>query len=439
MDDDFWREFARRFDPYGMIPADQMDALYARRPTAPSDTIVEELALASRQAPPRLVLAGPRGTGKSTELVRVLQTMGGVTQDFVPIYVDVAAAMPTDQVSTLVWLPLLGIAARGALQAWGEAGGPIGRSALARALEKYEVAADVVAELSTYVGAAAKWAGPTGEIVVAGVSGGAKASGALARFARTRLNGPVGNEDAPKAQAVVDAVSEQLERLLTHTGRQPVLLVDGLDKRPDLESVFVALQDAELLLSLPAAIVLSGPIQLRHDTRFASLVMPGRFKPIVLHNLQVIHDEGADARGVDVLREVFAHRAALRDGVAFTDLVTEPALERLAVQSSGVVREFLELVRRAGLAARRRGSSAVDDADLDAAITARRHDYELTLRDEDWDELARVLRTRRPPRGDVDRLVFQNIVACYQNEDVWYRPNELLVPAVRRMVPEEPS
>ena len=59
-----------------------------------------------------------------------------------------------------------------------------------------------------------------------------------------------------------------------------------------------------------------------------------------------------------------------------------------------------------------------------------------------WDELERVLRTRRPPRGDVDRLVFQNIVACYKNDDIWYRPNELLVPAIGRMVgptPQEPS
>lgn len=435
----WWQEFNRRFDPFRLLGPDEVEALYARRPHAPSQRIFDdEFLFAADPSSVRVALAGARGSGKTTEMLRLWKMLAQDGSPAAPVYVDVAASLPEDA-STLTWLPLVVAAVQTAADDWGApaaTGDPLGD-----ALTGFGVGAEVTAKLLGAVSNVSQWVGPEGQAAGALAEAVATSLSGLREFARSaqQLRQPVTDANRREAEALIQALRTELKRLTTASGRPAALLLDGLDKRQDLEAVFRALQDADLLFDVSAAIVLSGPIELRHDPRFAALVMPGRFHTQSVHNLPVVHRDGRPkAVGVDTLVELYNLRAKEDRAFGTIDVLPAALVREAARWSSGVIREFLELVRRSGLAARRGGRDRAVEADLDFAVTERRQQYQATLTVEEWDTLGEVLDTGERPRARVDELLFTNVVACYHNHDLWFRPNELLVEYIRDRRREDP-
>ncbi|MCB9743821.1 MAG: hypothetical protein H6740_14570 [Alphaproteobacteria bacterium] len=436
---EWWQEFNRRFDPFRRLGPDEVDALYAKRPQAPSQRVFDDEFLFD-PANVRVVLAGARGSGKTTEMLRLWKLLAAEGSPAAPVYVDVAASLPEDA-STLTWLPLVVAAVRVAADDWGAPPAP--GDPLGAALKAFSVSTDLTAKLLGAVSKVSMWLGPQGQAAGVMAETAATSLSALREFARgtQELRQAVGDENRLKAEALIGALRVELERLNEAASRPAALLLDGLDKRPDLESVFNALQDADLLLDLPGSIVLSGPIELRHDTRFAALVMPGRFRAVPVHNLLVVHRDGQpESTGVDTLVELYKLRALEDRAFGAIDVLPLKLVKEAAKWSSGVIREFLELVRRTGLAARRAGRDRAEASDLEFAVTERRQQYQATLTAEEWDTLGEVLASGERPRAKVDQLLFTNVVACYHNHDLWFRPNELLVDYIHhRRRDDEPS
>jgi hypothetical protein len=239
---------------------------------------------------------------------------------------------------------------------------------------------------------------------------------------------PAQDGDAASLKALIAAMRAELEAISAAAGCPALLLLDGLDKRSSAESVLAALDEAELLYQLPAALVVSGPMQLSLDPGFAAQLVPGRFRCVVHHNLPVVDKEGAEKRlGSDVLLDLFQRRWRGM-GLAGEPVLSEALVREAARWSSGVVREFLELVRGTCRFALRAQRDAATQEDLRRAVRDRRMDFERTITTELWDQLEHVYETRERPRADVDELVFTNRVACYPNDGTWFRPNELLIP-----------
>ncbi|NOY27354.1 MAG: hypothetical protein GXP62_15915 [Oligoflexia bacterium] len=413
------RRFVAAFDPYRELSPQECAALYVRRDGSPAARIVEALEEGESRA--RIALVGARGSGKSTELRQVMHRLSADGAALVPILVDIGDGLP-EGATTVAWLPVVAAAARAARLDWG--GKAPSGDPLPAALMSIGVGTELLDGLLDVVRVVGPWLGPQGLVATAAATtlkpatellGSAARAAQAAKPTRTMLDSLIG------------ALRLELSSLAQAAGRGAVLLLDGLDKRPTADAVFAALDEADLLTGLPAALVISGPMQLQVDGRFAALLTPGGFDPLTVHNIPVVDRQGA-ARpaGVELLSKLFDCRwkeAGLGDPLVPPKFVNEAAR-----WSSGIVREFLTLVRDTGKAALRDGRALAIQADLELAIRERRHTMEITLDASRWDVLAGVLEDGERPARELDDMVFQNAIVCYQNDSVWYRPNELLVP-----------
>lgn len=437
---DWWKPKLRALDPWRELEAHEIGALYAERETAPFKALALDLSVADCPAEFKVLLCGARGSGKSTELVRLAHE---VTDRYCVIQTDLAEALP-DSANTVAIVTLLGVAALHAIQSWSDpdhvggdhGGGQHGARMLDAALKRF---GDVsVADLLAGVSAVVTMLNPLAGTVIGAGTGVAKAAGAGTSklrhaFARGPLEGRLAPEQRDDALAVVEAVNTILAELEALAGRPPLLLADGLDKRTGVAEVELALSDEHLLRELQAALVLTGPVNLRHNPRFRAV--PGNFKLSLLYNVPVCEraDDGTvsvASAGVGVLADLYERRrkaATLPD-----DMIEAVIVERAAQMSAGIVRDFLGLLSGACKHALQAGRKIVSMGDLELAIKSQRLEMEGYLDQHAINTLHRVLaKGIVPSTEDADTLLFENFIACYPNGHVWFRPHELIVDFVR--------
>jgi hypothetical protein len=433
-----WRPILRALDPLREVGLDEIQALYAERAVAPYKGLATDLAIADQPAALKVILCGARGSGKSTELTRLARE---VREDFCVVHGDLAAGLP-DQAGTLAVVTLLGVAALHGIRTWSGKDEPDNETAaqgsdrLQRALSKFGDQAPKVSKLLDAVsgivtifhppaGAALATTNAAVKVAGAGASVGAELRHALARGPlEGRL--PAGKRD--DAKAVLEAVNEILAELAELAGRPPLLLADGLDKRTGVEEVELALSEEYLLRELQAPLILTGPVNLRHDPRFRTT--PGNFRLALLYNVPVCErsPEGTmrpAKEGLDMLRDLYERRRAAAD--IPKDLIASALIERAALKCSGIIREFLGLLHAACKHALQEQRREVEADDLEAAIKARRLEMEGYLDERHLSILRRVLdKGIVPGTPEADTLLFENFIACYPNGDIWFRPHELI-------------
>ncbi len=430
-----WKEFNRLFDPFARLAEDELEAFYIERRRAPWRQVLDRLETEPAPERVRVLLAGARGTGKTTELLRLAAELGEDGSAFCPVLLDVFDALP-DGAGVLPLLALVGVALRRTADDW--AGGSVqsagggGSDKLAEALRRWNVPEGWLEAAVQAVGAFLLWGGASPEAAAAGVAG----ARLLKEIAFTGLGREDARQDEESVKELLEAIRDELDRLAkANGGRTAVLLLDGLDKRPTREALAASLEDADLLLDIPAAVVLTGPMQLRTDPRYAMLQVAGEFEPITLHNVPVLELDGGAVReheeGIGLLVDLYRRRAEALPGGA--ELLEEVLVRRMARASSGVVREFLAFTKEAGRYARLDGKDRIDAAAVDEALAAHRKDLQTVLDEDRWAILQRVHETRRLVGGELGyELLMANLIACYPNGDVWFRPHELLVPSLER-------
>lgn len=443
---DWWRPKLRALDPWRMVHREEIDDLYAEREGAPYRSLARDLVLAERPADVKVLLCGARGSGKTTELTRLAHD---VEPHFCVVQTDLGMGLP-DEASTLAVVTLLGVAALHAIKAWSDpeadtsalvksGSGPVGRGVerLQKALHRFGDGMPSIGQLIDGVSGIVTFFEPGLATALGTASGVAKATGSATSattklridLARGPLEGRLKPDQRDDAQAVVEAVNQILAELESLAGRPPLLLADGLDKRTRLDEVALALDDEYLLRDLQAPLVLTGPVNLRHDPRFRAV--PGNFRLALLYNVPIWHrdDDGAvqaAPEGIRVIKDLYQRRreeAGIPEGLIDAQLV-----ERAAQSCAGIVRDFLGLLHEAGKNALSRGQRAVDAEDLEAAIKARRLEMEGYLDEQEIEILNRVLdKGKLPGTTEADTLLFENFIACYHNGDIWFRPHELIV------------
>ncbi|MEO1268505.1 MAG: hypothetical protein AAFX99_10430 [Myxococcota bacterium] len=449
----YWKPIVHALDPWRPVSPDQVSALYEPRADAPSRRLARLLRLQSDPKRFKYVLCGARGAGKTTELVRLGQEL---TDAFVPLHIDLEASLPEES-GTLVIVTLLGLAGLKAIQDWsaGEARREQrtqaidrGLSGMERALKQFGVAVDSLKPWLSYLGPvlSALWgnevepgaAALAGEAVGGVASASLKATQQLKRnLSREGLRRRVAEDKLDDANALVEAVNAILLDVEALAGRPPLLLADGLDKRTEMAEVSQALMDIDLLQSIDAPLILSGPIHLRHDPRVRNV--PGLFQLQVLNNIAVARqtEQGVsevNLDGVDMLVRLFAKRKVyyrIPSGCFGPE-----ELRRAAQFSSGLVREFLLLLTYAAEHAIEDEQESVSKDHLDKAIKQRRLDLENYMNDHRLSLLKRVMESGTMPGSeDADLLLFNNFIVCYANGDLWFQPNALLMSYVENFAP----
>ena len=431
---DWWKPKIGALDPWRELGPHDIDDLYAERQTAPYQDLARQLLVIDHPAQFKVLLCGARGSGKSTELVRLARE---IERDYCVVQTDLGAGLP-DSASTLAVVTLLGVAALYALENWsGPDAIPMelssrGASKLDGALARFGHAVPVSDLMKAVGGIVTLFAPGTGAAIGATGSVVEAASKGSARLRSALTHGPLGDRLEPEqyedARMVVEAVNGILADLEHACGRPPLLLADGLDKRTSVEDVEVALRDEQLLREIDAPLVLTGPVNLRYDPRFRKT--PGNFRLSILYNVPTREqaDNGAVrfcSTGIAMLKDLYARR---RDAAGLADLIPDAIVEKAAKLSSGIVRDFLRLLHAACMNAMSASRTAVVESDLEQASKTQRLEMQGYLSQGDIDTLRHVLDQRMVPETNkADTLLFENFIACYPNGDLWYRPHELIV------------
>jgi len=436
---EWWRPKLRALDPWREVGLGEIHELYAERQRSPYRSLATNLRLARHPSEVKIILCGALGCGKTTELTRLAHDVKG---DFCVIKADLADGLP-DEASTLAVVTLLGVASLHALKLWSAPDAdlatllqslenPVGRGAnlLQTALSRFGEALPSVATLIEGVSHIVTLFDPragTGLAAAKSVITAARVTTSVTSklrhdLARGPLEGRLQPDQRDDAQAVVKAVNGILDELQSLSGRPPLLLADGLDKRPELDKITVALGEEYLLRELDAALVLSG-------------AAPGNFKLSLLYNVPVWRrEENGDVvhepEGISVLRDLYQRR---RSEAGFPEnLFAEQLIEQAAKNCAGIVRDFLRLLEEAGKNALNRNAYTANDQDLEIAIKTLRLEMEGFLDEQDLRILRRVLdKGTLPASPEADTLLFGNFIACYHNGDIWFRPHELIVQFVR--------
>ena len=441
-----WRDVVRIFDPQHSLAPHETDDLYAERPDAPHERVLESLNAATRDSPAKILFCGTRRGGKSTELARVHRLC---QDDYFVVPLDVRDHTSPSHVSALEVLTLMGLSAASAACLDAATAKPPLKQLLT-GFQKAIKSADsqkVLGEIDVV-----KWVkaiAATGALLVAGPEGLAAAKvaepivGPLA--GGTKIGLPftgsfrTGGVGAPEARTVLAAVDAILDHIAGASGKPVLLIVDSLDRitqRAPQSSFF----EQNAIVAAPSAhIVCSGHISLIHSPLSAD-IRADLTKWVYCVDVPHVDQK---ARGVawaeTPLGQLVAKRLR-RVGLSAADIVSGKALRSLIENSGGGVGDLVRFVREAASIAHAAKANRLSQATISEAIARVRKEYEFALVGDQPRKLLEVERTGRPD-GDDDGfwLLYNNFVVCFVDGQPTFYPHPLLRGYLGRMRDAEAS
>jgi energy-coupling factor transporter ATP-binding protein EcfA2 len=208
--------------------------------------------------------------------------------------------------------------------------------------------------------------------------------------------------------------------------RQPVVVVDGLDKLPPNEARDrFFLDDAAPLEDTPGASVVTIPISLVYEPSFNLLsehyhnadnaILPA----VRLYDFDAAsRKRRVSERGFDVLRRIVRARVDPID----PDIVSPKAVDSAIIGSGGNIRELARLLQASVVKAHVREHPFVDVQDVAAAIADRRESFRRGYNSEFRAVLQKVHEEYRlDGPDDVTRLLLYGLwIMEYRNGEAWY-------------------
>lgn len=361
---------------------------------------------APQARPPKLLLSGHRGTGKSTELRHLAARLGDRFEIILCSTSQLLAESDFDARDLLLVLA----------------------HQVAQRVEKYDglAALDQDAEAQ----AALRWLkGGLADRVPLHLEDKAVSFSLLGVLSgRLRLEGRTRAELRRLAESQPADLRALLNRPLVHleglVGRKPLLILDDLEKYPPeaegRDRVFST--DLALLLSPEAPMVLTVPVDVRYDPRFAA-VQNHQPRPLMLGHIKLWEDRGQTpfAPGWQVLRDFVAARAPL-------ELFEPAALERAIAQSGGSFDQLRRLLHRALDLADAQGDPQVNTAHLAHAERELRADYVRSVGAHmHTRQLQRIHAERRIQPPEDLRYLATLAVMEHENDNPWYDVNPVFL------------
>jgi hypothetical protein len=428
-----WQMLYQRFDVYEYVTSPRWRAA---RPLSPARKIVDLLATPFA-SDARILVTGTIGTGKTTELLRVVEARA--SHEFV-VFLDLARHfdrlgrieglqhVTQWEVCFLVGLALYRAAEdtlgfsfpKGLLKdlesAWTELAHKSGTSPPAQ-VDLGKLAKAIITAGAAIVG------GPGAAMASAGFS-------AAADAVRASWNLPMGAsstrlpDDDEQVKTMLHTVNRVIGELQLH--HRPVLLViDGLDRIRDIERARELFVESDVLARLACRVVLSGPFALRHHPA-ASAVPRFQLQPLVNEPVMDQHDPTRPGPGLRFFTELFQRRTEELDEAP---LIEQQMLDRLAFYSGGRARDFVKMVRLVAQAAWQTDVDAATDDIIESVIDDERRLLETGMHRGHIDVLEAVMRDpdHRLPKDDlVWELLTLSRLLPYPDHSEWFYPHPLL-------------
>jgi hypothetical protein len=442
---DIWREIGIRFNPFE--PAVKPEWRVERQ-DGHAREISSQLG-SNRGAPYHILLMGPTGAGKSTELLSAAEERANaedcvvfvdVYQHFALVVNDTAAF---DKIGSWEVVFLIGLALIKKARDEGipEADLHEAAKALALSWEKLAQASDtpvIALEVGAIFEAAQLLvpafmtaAGAAPVAVLAATAG----SGFIAKATRGIKSWflPMGRsvktipDQDTEAQKLLYVVNELIEFVRSRSNAQRLIVfVDGLDRIQKMDHARALMIDSGLLTYLRCALVITAPYALYQRQ---STVLNSRYQYCKTLYSEAVLDKKEpwrDGSGIEMLLELYKKRT--RDLEA-PDLIDDAWLRYLAYYSAGHTRNFVRLISSLADYALIADASSATEALIAKTLRNQRLLLEARLDRSDIAILQSVIDDPKRTLPDDDKteaLLQDNRLLPYLNDSEWYFPHTLL-------------
>lgn len=449
---EFWAPIINDFQPLDSAWLGEMDKFYVDRaagdPTNSALQLLKEGLLASlgQAEPYRAMLTGHRGSGKSSELMRLGEELA---DDFFVVRFD--ADITLDPATTNHFDIILGIGVSVFAAAQLADLNPAPKLAddllksLTKFIRKYEDRKEFKLNLAELL-----------KQVAAGiVKAGALAVGypatilATAAFEATKLELNVGDQHVrtlelpPNRIEIIGALNRIIEWIQQASGKRLLLIVDGLDKVATSRAKLL-FADSSLLRDPFCAMVYAAPIVFYH--RAAAWQAEHNFNAHeLLPNVAVQMQLPADKHfveprelsqpGLAIMREVVARRLA-KHGLDVDDVIEAEAMTLLAQMSGGVMRQLIKRFNLAATFAKMQGRNRIDRELAHKSVMKHRNELKIRLNADLRNGLLNVLRERMLCGGGAepieDEMLANDYLLSYRSGiDDWCDVHPNLLPLLR--------
>ena len=369
---------------------------YIARENGASLELTERMRIDRR--PVKALFAGQRGSGKTVELLRVVQDTRGT---LLPLYVPLE--LPQDRAQIPDILSALGTGmCRGLID------------------EKVTISESVAKSFSSWFREALKV--PADEKT--------NLSGLAELF--TKLSDKLKKRDSrPELAAALDARREELAQKLgelaqdarAKSGREVLLVVDGLEKLGKDAAVSFLLESG--LLEFQFKCICTAPFSVLHSAEFRSL-RPS-FEMISVQPLSEVGQAAISLKsgGVLDLRDLLERRIG-------RELIDGAALDLLLLNSGGNPGDLVRFAGNCCLRASMKGKGRIDAGVVDGVLEDHRLEMKRFLSAEEWQKLGQVFRDRNVVLdGLLSSLLDSGAVLEYPGRRDMYLVHPALLPVLK--------
>jgi len=408
-----WTTMFNIFNPLVPVSGEHIKAWFVEREHSPLPRL--ELALRPDRREQKVLLAGQRGSGKTSELFRL---MSRKKEDYYTVYTDLSPVASQEAISAIEVFFSLGAAIYKSAQTDGlkpkkETWEQLVSSLSTLARERSETL-DLLAPLNFVLATSAAVYPPVAPL--------AEAGSALLSGLKIGRKDLEKIELEPVLREVVARVNLILSDVSSKAGKPILLIADGLDKIKHFELATALFNHTWAFTQLPCQAVYVAPPILYYSVRFQEI--GDYFTCEELPNVR-LHIKGQrehkDVEGWATMRKLVENRlkAAALDGAV--QVFAPEALELLIEKSGGVMRDMVELIRYASMEAELLNAGRIDLQAAQRAAANMRRKIQAGLFKEDYEAILSFQRDCDVAKQNSTQmeLLRGNLIVNYENGGFW--------------------
>jgi hypothetical protein len=386
------------FDPSQPLPG--VSEYYVKRKYNPLEEIKRNLLL-NNIHPPKYLFAGHRGSGKSTELNR-LMAYPEIQEKYFTVNYSVKEVLDTASLEFSDLLVSIGAqifikADKSNLQI---------RDKLLQELNEWKDKIELTMAKGWTIGGQA---GAT-----AGLASFFNQLQAILKLEYTSRKDVRQTIEGRISELIdiIDLISYEVKFI---TGKEVLVAIDDLDK-PDLEIAKKIFSDRYQSLIQPKCLIIyTIPIALHYSSEFFNDFKTAFTKSFVLPNVAITKRENREPNeeGRSIMREFVEKRMNL-------DLIKEDALEYAITISGGLFREMARLIRDSATNSAGRGEDVIEIEDVENVESEIGNEFRRMLTTDDYNTLIEIYKTRRLIGSEKCSKLLHNLsILEYRNQKNW--------------------
>lgn len=424
---DFWIQIRNQFDPQEVLAGERGRAFYTDHNESPERDIQSAFhPKAKPTRPPKAMLAGHRGCGKTSLLIRLLQHF---KDDYFLVYFDIEHNLDKENFTQIDLLYLTGgaiycVAEREQLKPNRDFFTDLARSVYTLVYTEKEKVKDETLNAIELVkgvlcfGAKMLGSGLGEKLAEALLKPFTFTTGVSEEVARKR-------EAQPQVQQVVNCVNRLIADAEAKVGKPLLLVVDGLDKIARASLADLLFVESRSLLGPVCRVLYTAPMSLFLSFPQLSQDFTEVFS---LSNVRLWEREDDSARnpqGYDTMHQVVRRR--LDPVPDASDLIARDALDLLIAHSGGVMRWLVKLFHDACIEVEKTDADVITEQAARQAIGRNARGFQIGQDAARRNELQTVRKNKMPSGSELSRrLVHDQFILAYDNDQVWYDVHPLL-------------